>query len=549
MESGKEEIIFVRKTSGLIRTIGPITILSIGASYTIADGFYLFTAGLGYKAPGSNIPLALSIGGIMMAFMAFAVVFLTVALPRTASEYVAISRVLHPLPAYIEALVTFGVHIWIVGALSYFLAWFWGSFFIQAGILTKNTGLISLGEFLTTNVEAGVIIGIIFVVLFSGLQLLGANIFRYIVNVLFFLTLAAGISNIIVSLYVASLPLETIKSLWDSTYGTGAFDEIVSVANQYGWNSYITTASGIERGYGWPGPWSLSVTLFVALLTSAYAFWGFEFANYVAGEVSKPKRSFFVGVIGAILLIFFFYLVISTFTLLGFKEFYSMYNYVMNNPEAQASLKMNPVQTPTWAVYLANVIGGSLPWLSVLITLAVPLAVMDGLPSYIMVPTRIAFALSFDRMFPEKLAEVNDRFRSPHWAILTVMVLGIIMVILTAYSPWVYLISVITAITLRWLFSAITLTILPYRRPDIFSEGYTKKIGNIPVVTIVGIIATIFSLIILGIGISLIVGDIVSITWLLLWIILAVALFYYYKYKNMKKGIDISKIYKEVPPL
>jgi amino acid transporter len=549
MESGKEEIIFVRKTSGLIRTIGPITILSIGASYTIADGFYLFTAGLGYKAPGSNIPLALSIGGIMMAFMAFAVVFLTVALPRTASEYVAISRVLHPLPAYIEALVTFGVHIWIVGALSYFLAWFWGSFFIQAGILTKNTGLISLGEFLTTNVEAGVIIGIIFVVLFSGLQLLGANIFRYIVNVLFFLTLAAGISNIIVSLYVASLPLESIKSLWDSTYGTGAFDEIVSVANQYGWNSYITTASGIERGYGWPGPWSLSVTLFVALLTSAYAFWGFEFANYVAGEVSKPKRSFFVGVIGAILLIFFFYLVISTFTLLGFKEFYSMYNYVMNNPEAQASLKMNPVQTPTWAVYLANVIGGSLPWLSVLITLAVPLAVMDGLPSYIMVPTRIAFALSFDRMFPEKLAEVNDRFRSPHWAILTVMVLGIIMVILTAYSPWVYLISVITAITLRWLFSAITLTLLPYRRPDIFSEGYTKKIGNIPVVTIVGIIATIFSLIILGIGISLIIGDIVSITWLLLWIILAVALFYYYKYKNMKKGIDISKIYKEVPPL
>lgn len=549
MESGKEEIIFVRKASGLIRTIGPITILSIAGSYVIADGFYLFTAGLGYKAPGSNIPLALTIGGIMMAFMAFAVVFLTVALPRTASEYVAISRVLHPLPAYIVALVTFGVHIWIVGALSYFLAWFWGSFLIQAGILTKNSELVSLGEFLSTNVEAGVIIGIIFVILFGGLQLLGTNVFRYLVNALFFIALAAGVSNIIISVYVSSPPLESIKSLWDSTYGSGAYDEIVSVAEKHGWHDYVASSSGIEGGYGWPGPWSPFVTLYIALLTSAYAFWGYEFANYVAGEVTRPKRSFFIGVIGGIILIFFFYLVISTFTLLGFKEFYSMYNYVMNTPEAQADLTINPVQTPTWAVYLASAVGGSLPWLAVLITLAVPLLVMDGLPAYMMVPTRIAFALSFDRMFPEKLAEVNARFRSPHWAILTVMILGIIMILLTAYSPWVYLISVITAITLRWLFSAITLTILPYRRPDIFSEGYTKKIGNIPVVTIVGIIATVFSLIILGIGISLIIGDIVSITWLLLWIILAVALFYYYKYKNMKRGIDTSKIYKEVPPL
>ncbi|MEB3860416.1 MAG: hypothetical protein LRS43_04320, partial [Desulfurococcales archaeon] len=252
---------------------------------------------------------------------------------------------------------------------------------------------------------------------------------------------------------------------------------------------------------------------------------------------------------GAIALIVGYYLVVSAFTLMGFGEFYSAYNYVMNNNEAIEMLEINPAQTPTWAVFLAGLLGDSLPLIAVLITLAVPLLVMDGLPVYIMVPTRIIFALSFDRMFPEKMAEVNDRFRSPHWSIALVMVLGIVMVLLTAYSPWVYLISVITAISVRWLFAAIALMLLPYRRPDLYSQSITRRIAGIPVVTIIGAIATAFSLAVIGLGTSQIIGDPVSTTWMAIWIILAIILYLYYRAKNRARGIDISRIYKEVPPL
>lgn len=548
MGSG-DEVIFVRRASGLVRTIGTLTILSIAASYTIADGFYYFVAGLGYRAPGVNISLALVLGAVAMAFMAFSVVLLTIAIPRTASEYVAISRILHPLPAYIEAIVTFGVHIWIVGALSYFLAWFWGSFLIQAGIFTGQRNLVSLGELLSTNVEIGVLIGILFVILFGALQILGTNAFRYMVNALFFIAIAAGVSNIAAAAYAATLTPGALKASWDATFGAGAYDEIVSVARNTGWERYVLEGSGIEGGYGWPGAWALYPTVYTGFLVAVYAFWGFEFANYVAGEVARPKRSFYLGVSGAMALIVAYYLTVATLTLYGFRDFYSMYTYVMNTPEAQQNLKINPAQTPTWAVLLAGIFGGAAPWLAVLITLAVPLLVMDGLPSYMMVPSRIAFALSFDRMFPEKLAEVNDRFRSPHWSILLVTALGVVMVILTAYSPWVYLISVVSGITLRWLFSALALALMPFRRPDLFSQGYTGRLGRIPVVTIVGSIGAAFALIVLGIGISQIVGDVISTTWLLLWIAAAIILYYYYKYKNKKRGIDIARIYKEVPPL
>ncbi len=544
-----EEVVFVRRASGLVRTIGPLTILSIAGSYVIADGFYYFVAGLGYQAPGSNIPLALVVGAVMMGFMAFAVVLLTVTVPRTASDYVAISRVLHPFLGYLEAILTIGVHIWIVGALSFFLAWFWGAFLVQAGILLGSSSLIAWGELLSTDVNLQVLIGIVSVIVFSVLQILGTNVFKYVVNVFFLVAIAAGVSNVAAAVYASTLSQAEVKALWDATFGAGAYDEIMSVARQTGWESYVQESSGIPGAWGWPGPWSLGVTLFTGLLASVYAFWGFEFANYMAGEVVNPRRSFLVGVTGAILLIVGYYLVVSTFTLLGFREFYSAYNYVMNTPEAVEMLEINPAQTPTWAVFLAGLLGDSLPLLAVLITLAVPLLVMDGLPVYIMVPTRIVFALSFDRMFPEKLAEVNDRFRSPHWSILLVMILGVIMVLLTAYSPWVYLISVITAISVRWLFSAIALMLLPFRRPDLYAQGVTRKVAGIPVVTIVGAIATAFSLAVIGLGTSQIIGDPVSTAWMVLWIALAVVLYLYYSNKNKKRGIDISRIYKEVPPL
>ena len=175
-----DEVVFVRRASGLVREIGALSVMAIAANYVIADGFYLFTAGLGYEAPGAHIPLALLVGGLIMSLAAFAVIFLTMATPRTASDYVAISRVLHPFLGYLESILVFGVHIWIVGALSFFLAWFWGSALIQIGLAIHNPGLVSLGEWMSVDVGAAAGIGIAFVIAFGVLSLLGIRVFKYL---------------------------------------------------------------------------------------------------------------------------------------------------------------------------------------------------------------------------------------------------------------------------------------------------------------------------------------------------------------------------------
>lgn len=548
-----DEIVFVRRTSGLVKEIGAFSVMAMAANYVIADGFYLFTAGQGYYAPGANIPLALLIGGTIMALAAFAVVLLTMAMPRTASDYVGISRTLHPLLGYVEALLVFGVHIWIVGALSFFMAWFWGSAIIQIGLAIHNSGLVALGEWLSTDLTASVALGIIFVLVFGVISLLGIKVYKYVVNALFLVALAAGVATIAGAAYAATLSPGQIKHLWDMTYGAGAYDEIMRVAEASGWREYVASVSGDPLAWGWPGSWSLGVTLSLSLVISAYAFWGLEYANYMAGEIDRPKRNFFLGVVGAIVLVFAYYLSISSLTLMGFREFFSAYEYVMYTESAYSQLTINPVQTPTWAVFIASLFGGWAPILAVIITLAVPLWVMNGIPVYMMVPSRIAFALAFDRFFPEKLAEVNERFRTPHWSIALVMAGAIVMIFVLAspeYGPLFYAITAVTAVAVRWFLSAVATTILPYRRPEIYKEGYTKAIGGVPVMSIVGGAAVIATLALLILGLQQVAADVtlVSPLWMIGWTLLAVALYAYYSWANKKKGIDVKKIFGTIPP-
>lgn len=542
-----EEIVFVRRASGLIREIGPWTVMVVGANYTIADGFYNLTEWQSYQNPGANYPLSLVLGGIILMLSALCVLFLAAATPRASSDYVAISRTLHPIVGYVEAFMSIGVHAWIVGALAYFQAWYFGSFLIQAGIATNNPSWVALGQWMSTETWFGVSLGIVVVLIFGAVNLLGIKVFKWTVNVLFVVALAAGIVTIGAALYGASIGQQAVAALWDKTYGQGAWQEIINVAQQSGWSEYVAKFTGDSSIWGWPGAWSPQMTV-TGLVAAAYAFWGMEFANYIGGEVSRPKRSFLVGVGGAIFVIFVYYLIIAIPTLSMFGQFTSYYNYVMFGGHGQEFITLNPIQTPTVAVMLASILGGILPWAAIIVTLGVALWVLNGIPVYMIIPSRILFAMSFDRFMPQQFAEVNARFRTPHWSVLLTIILSIIFVFLTAYSPWFYALSVVTAMMIRWLFASWTAMIMPYQRPDLFQQGYTAKVGKVPVITILGALSTIAMSTLLFVAISQIAADFVSLTWLVVWFAAGALLFAFYLARNSSRGVKIETLFREIPP-
>ena len=542
-----EEVVFVRRASGLIREVGPWTVMAVGACYTISDGIYNLTQWQSYMTPGANYPLSLVLGGLIVSLAALTVLFLAAATPRASSDYVAISRTLHPMLGYVEAFMAIGVNTWLVGALAYFQAWYFGSFFIQAGIATHNASWVALGQWMSTETWFGISLGIVVVLIFGVVNLLGMKAFKYTVIVLFVTALAAGIVTVGAGFYGAFIGPQGVAALWDKTYGQGAWQEIINVAQQSGWSDYVAKFTGDASVWGWPGKWSLQMTM-MALVPAGYAFTGMEFANYIGGEVSRPKRSFLVGVSAAIITTFVYYLVVVIPTLSMYGQFTSFYNYVMFGGHGQELLTINVVQTPTMAVMIASMVGSILPWAAIIVTLGVALWVLNALPVLVIIPSRIIFAMSFDRFMPEKFADVNARFRSPHWSILITVILSIIFVFLTAYNPWLSMISVMGVFVLRWLFTSWAAMILPYQRPDLFQQGYTAKIGKVPLITIIGALSTVAMSALFVIGIAQLAIDFVSETWFLIWFIGGALLFAFFLARNISRGVKIETLFRELPP-
>jgi amino acid transporter len=145
--------------------------------------------------------------------------------------------------------------------------------------------------------------------------------------------------------------------------------------------------------------------------------------------------------------------------------------------------------TDNWAVNLIMALG----WIAWGIAFAAILFMML---------TRVLFAWSFDRLIPTFFAHIDDRFHGPIIATVTVIILGEIMLyVFGLLAPGAALFLFTFVLIALWVFSVCLLTsisaiVFPFRRKDIYENSVAKdyKIGKVPVMTIVGVISTAYSL-------------------------------------------------------
>ncbi|HMK82709.1 MAG TPA: amino acid permease, partial [Candidatus Bathyarchaeia archaeon] len=161
---------------------------------------------------------------------------------------------------------------------------------------------------------------------------------------------------------------------------------------------------------------------------------------------------------------------------------------------------------------------------------------------------RAVFSMSFDRMFPEKLAQVSDRTHTPVYATLFNIVICCIWSVL-AMSVYGFLVAgantsfMLSFCYFIWCLAAIA---LPYKRPELWEKGFKKKILGFPEMTFLGAIAAggmMWILALSTLGISETGWNVTS-----LWMFLGVLILVYYINKNTKRGIKVMDIYKEIPP-
>jgi len=539
MTTAKPEV-FTRKASGLVRVMSPFSafvynILTMGL---IFPWTYLWAPG---ALPGGKLVWGILLAMVIEIPIALVYVWLSTALPRSGGDYVFQSRVFGGGVAF--TVVMSGYVIWILQwvALSGWLLSYLGfaPLFLGLGATMNSSALSNLGIWFTGS--TGIIITSILnafvamLILISGFK----NYVRF-QNVMIAGTLLAFVTMLVV-LFVGT-PATSMAKI-------DSFAQAVS-----GVSNFVQTAkdASIAAGVDLNPPFSLLATILIAPI----AWTSLQWATYSAqqnGEI-KNARSFkdqmfiivgsliFTGVLLAILAVALEKAVGTEFLYIAGAGYWSGVS------EATVSGFW------LWPNIIAVALTAS-PLVVLIIGIGYILNSHQIVHNCYIGMTRVMVAMSLDRLLPEAVSKVDEKRHTPanaHWIYFIASIPVILLYNL--YGTWVELtLGVTLACGYVFVVTCLAGALLPYRAKDVYesSPGAVYKIGNIPLVTILGIIGFI-----LGGGMLYLfmfspqLGLTSVLAYSVLFGVLGVSAIWYFLAKGAQssKGINVDYAFKEIPP-
>jgi amino acid transporter len=180
--------------------------------------------------------------------------------------------------------------------------------------------------------------------------------------------------------------------------------------------------------------------------------------------------------------------------------------------------------------------------------------------------TRVIFAAAFDRLLPEAVASIEPRTRTPIWALVLMLVPGLIVSALYVYNVGGFASLTLAStlvIAVTYLGSTIAAILLPYIKKDLYEASPIAKykVAGIPLITVCGVIFAAFLLFLLyqwlldpnalyGIGYSINPNGFKNGTSLIFMgamYLLAIIIYVAAKVVRKNQGVDVDLIYKEIP--
>ena len=541
--------VFVRRSSGLVRVMSPSSafvynILTMGL---IFPWTYLWAPG---ALPGGQLVWGILLAMLLEIPIALSYVWLSTALPRSGGDYVFQSRVLGGGIAF--TLVMSGFVIWILQwvALSGWLLAYLGlaPLFLGLGASLGNTTMLDLATWFTT-AQGVIIVSIVNAALALLILARGFKNYVRLQRVMWVGTLLAFGTMLAVLLFTS--PAQVPGEL--DSFST-------SIGGSADWYAQATAAT-IAAGIDLHPPVSLLATLLIAPIAWTSLQWA-TYSSQQNGEI-KDARSFrsqaFI-IIGAL---------IATGLLLALLAFAL--------ERAVGSEFLYVAGAGYWSGVSEATMGGFWLWPNIIaISLSaspiITLIIAAGfiLNSHQIVHncyigmTRVMVAMSLDRLLPELVSRVSDRFHTPVNAHVIYFVASIPVIFL--YNLFSYTnaagdTTTWTSLTLGVTFAcgyvfvatALAGALLPFRAKGVYeaSPGAAYRIGGVPVVTIVGILGFIAGTIFLWLFLT---NDQLGLTSQLAYVvvggILVFTLIWYIATKFVRRsaGIDVAYAFKEIPP-
>lgn len=533
MSSGQDRV-FVRDATGLVREVSwtdAAMYNMIWASVPLAIAFLLLF-GPGFYA-GANLYLATIFAFVLTVATGFLYAMLSSAVPRSGGDYTWITRAVAPPLGLMSNLswnfwITFFIGTYAAYTTSYGLSPLLRLWAARTG----STGLLDAADWLVTRTGV-LVVGLVIVVL-SGVLLAFGRGLRSFLRLQRWVFVVWFIGSILVPIFIMAVTSHSTV--------TARFDRYVA---DLGGPSNAAAVVLKSSGYA-SSPFSLTHS--ILMVTLPFYSLAFIFQSvYFGGEIKRGKRSNLLSIPGAHALASICILV-SAFAFLRSAGAAMLGSLALASPSSYG-LSSTPLYTELSAAVSGNVIVGSI------IILGFVGMLIIFVPQTMLQLSRNIFAWSFDRLLPEKVAEVSPRTHSPVAAVVVITIVSVISVVILALNPQLTFLVGLFGLCLTYLAVAIAGILFPYRQRDVFEASpYNRRVGRIPVMTLVGIASLVTMA---GATAILLLDENSGTNWRLNTnrVLLGAGIFLagfplYYMIRAIQRarGVDVDLAFRQIPP-
>jgi basic amino acid/polyamine antiporter, APA family len=528
--------LFLRKATGLVRgwSVRDSMIYAVLATNFVTLGIYEFTFAQP-PFPTGQLITAVIISGIWVSFLVIAYTGLIVTIPRAGGDYVWQTRILGSGLGFVMAATGWWFILWLwapiygnILAVQLFeplwatLKWTWPAGG-AAWFGTKN------GIFVVTLITIA-LAGVLVSVGMAGY----ARIQRW-----------CFIGAMIGFLVVVLLLLFNSRASFISSFNQEAHN-LFGVNNAYAKTNAAAVKAGYTTsslGFGPLGPTMLLVPAMMFFLL--WPNWGATLYGEIRGA-SDFRRVFtgmFAGLwITVILTVIFLLLMSKTF---GWG-FYQNLNSLDYNLTPQFGIWPYPFMFAGWLVHNTA--------FQVVLILVLSLWFFGWVGTLFLSSTRVIFAAAFDRVLPDRAAEVSEKRKVPLYSLVLMLLPAVGLAAIYSYSATfrTYTLDATLVIAVTYLFSSIAVVILPWRKPDLWraSPASKVKVLGVPIVPVSGVI----TIGLLGFCLyewlsnaNYFVNNRSSLIYMGLMYVLAIVVYVAARLIRRRQGIDLGLINKEIP--
>jgi len=519
---------FVRQATGLVRQFSAVDVFT----WSIIFFPWLTSwAGIFWVTPdyyqNVNYYASLAVWAVIAVVIVLLYWQLTSVMPRSGGDYVFISRVLSSPLGFVASFLFFVAILISAGSGSYWAFSEAGTQLSFAGKVLGDNSIMSLGNFITPAVSSSpatlMAVGIAILAIGAVLVISGGRLFRLVVYSFF----GYGVFTmlLVMVIFLTSSHADFVSAYNGYFQGQGGVAKVFSDAKTAG---YSPGASLANLGAVVP-------LLFVSIGP-------YPVMQFVGGEIRRPRTSLLYGLVlaeGASIAIWFgLTYMLDKVIGLPFIEAWAIQNGagvpLSTVPTAFATV-LNPSSLLLWLIVIGLFIGNiGWSWLSLVFI------------------SRLFLAWSFDRVMPQWLSKVSDRFHTPVNAIIVGAVLALIPMYLQYFTSFISAqVNAIFFYSVVWFLAAISAALLPFTRREVYESATGGRRRGVPVISVLGAVgAGLFAYLGYNSVANPAVGPFQLSAQVVVGVVVLVPIVIYavsYRY-HKRRGLDLRLAQSKIPP-